>query len=37
MWERALVVLEVMKRDREKHGTGDNYKLEEYITIASSL
>jgi len=31
MWERAHVALEIMKRDKEEHETGDNYRLEEYI------
>ena len=31
MWERALVALEVVRRDKEERETGDNYRLEEYI------
>ena len=31
MWERALVALEVMRRDKEERETGDNYRLEECI------
>ena len=26
VWEIALVALEVMKRDKEKHGTCDNHR-----------
>jgi len=37
MWEIALVAPEVTKRDKEKNGTGDNCRLEEYITVASNL
>jgi len=31
MWERALVALEVMEREKEEHETGDSQRLEEYI------
>jgi len=27
VWEIALITLEVMEKDKEKHGTGDNYRL----------
>ena len=39
MWELALGALEVTKRDKEKHGTGDNYvyRLEEYISRIESM
>ena len=33
----ALVVFKVTKRDEEEHGTGDSYRLEEYITVTSNL
>ena len=26
-----------MKRDKKEHGTGGNYRLEEYIAVASDL
>jgi len=39
VWELALGALEVTKRDKEKHGTGDNYvyRLEEYISRIESM
>jgi len=35
--EIAFVAPEVTKRDKEKNGTGDNCRLEEYITVTSNL
>jgi len=39
MREIAFVTPEVTKRDKfkEKHGTGDDYRLEEYITVTLNL
>jgi len=38
VWELVLGALEVTKRDKEKHGTGDHYvyRLEEYISHIES-
>ena len=33
----ALVILKVTKRDKEEHGTGDDYRLEEYISQIESV
>jgi len=35
-WEITLIALEAMEKDEEKCGTGDNYRLEEYIAAASN-
>ena len=32
----VLITLEVMKRDKEKHGTDNNYRSEEYISRIES-
>jgi len=34
--EIAPIALEVVEKDKEKRGTGDNYKLEEYIAAAQN-
>jgi len=33
----AFVAPEVTKRNKDKNGTGDNYRLEEYIAVALNL
>jgi len=37
VWGTALVVLEVMKRDKERRETDNSYRSEVYIAVTSVL